>query len=240
MPAALPEPLAAGIYPTYFLMSQLQLTQPIRLAIIGAGALGQQIAQHARQDGRYRIAGFFDDTLSLGYATANGPVLGGIPAAQESHGRGEFDELLMGIGYNHLAARQRLFEQLTGQGIPFARFVHRSAWVDESARLGPGVFVGAGCLLDLNAELQANIFLNPGCTIAHDSTVEAHSFLAPAVHIAGNVRVGERNFLGIGTTLIDSVQLAADVRTGGGTVVTKNLEEAGTYVGVPARRLNKL
>lgn len=206
-----------------------------RVAIIGAGALGRQMAQHLRQQGR-RVAGFFDDTLPVG-ATAAGTVLGPVAAAIQAYASGAFDELLLGIGYQHMGRRQQVFEQLLAAGLPFGRFVHTSAYVDSSVVLGPGAFISPGCVLDLNVQLAANVLLYTGCIIAHDTQVGAHTLLAPGVRLAGRVQVGVRCFLGIGTTVVDSLELGADVRTGGGTVVTQSLPEPGAYVGVPARRL---
>ena len=211
------------------------MTTTSRTAIIGAGALGQQLAQQLRQCSR-PVVGFFDDTLS-GEATPGGLVLGAVADVAAAFAAGRFDELLLGIGYQHMAVRARLFEQLQADGVPFGQFIHPAAYVDVSAELGPGVCVWPGCVLDLNVQLAANVLLYPGCLIAHDTVVGAHSLLAPGVRLAGRVRVGERCFLGIGTTVIDSLEIGNDVRTGGGTLVVRPLTEAGTYVGAPARRL---
>jgi sugar O-acyltransferase (sialic acid O-acetyltransferase NeuD family) len=206
-----------------------------RIALIGAGALGQQMAQHLRQQGR-SVSGFFDDTRPTAN-TPEGPVLGPLAAVAAEYAAGRFDELLLGIGYQHMGRRQQLFEELQAAGIPFGQFVHPSAYVDPSVVLGAGVFVSPGCVLDLNAVLEANVLLYTGCVVAHDTRIGAHSLLAPGVRLAGRVQVGARCFLGIGTTVIDSLELAADVRTGGGSVVIRSLPQPGTYVGVPARRL---
>jgi sugar O-acyltransferase (sialic acid O-acetyltransferase NeuD family) len=208
----------------------------IRVAIIGAGALGQQMAQHLRQDGRMAVAGFFDDVQPLNQQTPTGPVLGRTAEIGAAYAAGRFDQLLLGIGYNHLAFRQRIFEQLAAE-IPFATFVHGSAYVDPSAQLGPGCFISPGCIIDLNVKLGPNSFLYPGCVVAHDTELTGHSFLAPAVRLAGHVLVAERCFLGIGTTVIDSRTVGPDVRTGGGAVVVADLLMPGTYAGVPARML---
>lgn len=208
----------------------------LRVAIVGAGALGQQMAQHLRQDGRYVVVGFYDDVLPVHQATAYGPVLGRSAAAAAAYTAGAYDQLLLGIGYNHLAARQGLFDELAA-AVPFATFVHARAWVDVSAELAPGCFLSPGCVLDLNVRLGPNSFLYSGCVVAHDTVLAGHSFLAPAVQLAGHVMVAERCFLGVGTTVADSLRLGPDIRTGAGTVVVRDLTNPGTYVGVPARHL---
>ena len=207
-----------------------------RLAIIGAGELGQQIAQHVTQTSAYQVTGFFDDFAAVGSTTRHGPVLGTTASTQTAFNQHVFDEILLGIGYKHLGVRQRLYENLATH-VPFGYFVHPTTYVDPSVTLGAGVFISPGCILDLNATLAANTFLYPGCIISHDSRVGAHSFLAPGVRIAGQTQVGMRCFLGISTTIVDNCTLGDDVRTGGGTVVTRSLPEAGTYVGIPARKL---
>lgn len=212
------------------------MSQPaIRTAIIGAGALGQQFAQHLRQTAPWQVAGFFDD-----YHTSSSgpdPVLGKSTDVITAYAAGQFDNLLLGIGYHHMDRRKQLFDEMTVAGVPFACFVHPTAYVDFSAVLAPGVFISPGCVLDLNVQVEANAILYPGCIVAHDSQIGAHSILAPGVRLAGRVSIGERCFLGIGTTIIDSCTLVANVRTGGGAVLIHDAVTSGTYVGVPARQL---
>ncbi len=208
----------------------------MRVAIIGAGSLGQQIAQHLRQSARWNVCGFFDDFADKGASTAHGIVLGRVETIRAEFIAGAFDALLMGIGYNHLAIRQALFEALAPQ-VPFATFIHHAAYVDESAIVAPGCFISPGCVIDLNVRLGPNTFLYPGCVIAHDSMLSGHSFLAPAVRLAGHVVIEPRCFLGIGTTIIDRLRIGPDVYTGGGATVLGELSEPGLYVGTPAKKL---
>lgn len=206
-----------------------------RIAIVGAGSLGQQIAQHAVQNG-LAVVGFLDDTLPKAAIMGLGQVLGSIPDALQLYRQGAFDGLLMGIGHQHLRVRQELFERLA-EHVPFATFVHPTVMLEASATLGAGCFISPGCILDLNVRLGPNVFLYPGCVIAHDTVVEGHALFAAAVNLAGRVHVAERCFLGIGTTVTDNLRIGPDVRTGGGAVVVRSIAEAGTYVGVPARLL---
>lgn len=211
---------------------------PGGVAVLGAGSLGQQIAQYLVQNETGVLVGFFDDIHPSGTVTAHGPVLGPVSSIAAAFAKGQFGALLMGIGYGHLVVRQCLFDELSGRGIPFATWVHPTAVIDLSVQLGPGCIVLAGCILDLNVVLGPNVFLYPGCLIAHDTQLAGHSFLAPGVRLAGHVQVDKRCFLGIGTTVIDHLIVGPDVHTGGGAVVIRNLLVPGTYAGVPAELLS--
>jgi len=57
--------------------------------------------------------------------------------------------------------------------------------------------------------------------------------------VAGRSRVGDRCFLGAGSTVIDGLQITDDVMLGAGACAHRNLEQAGTYVGVPAKFLGR-
>jgi hypothetical protein len=49
--------------------------------------------------------------------------------------------------------------------------------------------------------------------------------------------LGQRVVVGAGATVIDGIRVGDDVVLGAGAVATRDLLEAGTYVGIPARRL---
>ena len=204
-----------------------------RLAIIGSGDLGEQIAWHAFRDGHYQIAGFYDDMAPVGLQKHGFDILGATADIESHFNKGVFDELMIGIGYKHFARRKELFDAFQGK-LPFGRIVHSSAFVDPGAIIGEGVFIYPGCVIDMKSRIEDNALLNAGCIIAHDSVIGSNSFLSPAVKVAGFVKVGSCVNLGIGTVVIDNIHIADYVRTGGGAVVTKNLEQPGLYVGIPA------
>lgn len=205
-----------------------------KLAIIGSGHLGQLIAYHAENCGLYKVVGFFDDYISVGELVNEIPVLGKIAEIETCYEKAVFDEIIIGVGYKHFEFREHLFVHLN-EIIPFAIVIHSSCYVDPSCSIGKGVFLLPGCVLDCNVVIGDNVLVNTGCVIAHDSEIEAHTFLSPSVSIAGFVRVGKRCNIGINTTIIDGITIVDDVQTGGGTVVIKNIETKGLYVGNPLR-----
>lgn len=204
-----------------------------KLAIIGSGDLGAQIAHHATNNKAYDVVGFFDDYAEKNTIKHGVPVLGMLDDVESTFRNGVFDCLMIGIGYKHLIKKGEIYDRFK-DAIPFGKIVDSSCIVDPTAQIDDGTILYPGCVIDKHAHVLPNSLLNLGCVISHDSIIGSHSFLSPAVKVAGFVKVGSCVNLGIGTVVIDNLHIADYVRTGGGTVVTKNLEQPGLYVGVPA------
>ena len=206
------------------------------IAIIGSGHLGQQIAYYINQDTNDKVVAFFDEYKEKGTLVNGIPVIGGNNDIEEAYENKLFDEILIAIGYKHLDSKKRIFEQYIDR-IPFYKFIHSSAYLDTSAKIGEGTIIYPGCIIDQNTMIGDNVLLNIGCVIAHDTFIGNHSFLSPAIKIAGFVKVEELCILGINSTIIDNIKIVAKTQLGGATVVIKNIDKSGLYVGNPARFL---
>lgn len=203
------------------------------LAIIGSGHLGQQIAHYALSDGHYGNIVFFDD-FAVESEAAGFKILGNSDAIEAAFQNSSFDELIIGIGYRHLAVRKQMFERFDGK-VPFGTIIHSSCWVDPTAQIEAGCVVYPSCCIDANALIGQNTILNLACTIAHDTQVGKHSFLSPRVALAGFVKLGELCILGINSTVIDTISIVSETQLGGGTVVIADILKSGLYVGNPQR-----
>ena len=203
------------------------------LAIIGSGHLGQQIAHYAIADNHYNKVVFYDDFTKE--TEVNGyKVLGNSDSVLTGFKKNEFDEVLIGIGYKHLAVRKQLFERFSGI-VPFGKIIHSTSWVDATATIKEGCVIYPSCCIDAHAIINANTILNVACTVAHDTVIEKHCFLSPRVALAGFITIEEMCILGINCTIIDNIKIIAQTQIGGGTVVIKSIEVCGLYVGNPAK-----
>ncbi|RFC55737.1 acetyltransferase [Brumimicrobium aurantiacum] len=206
------------------------------LAIIGAGDLGLQIAHYAIEDKHYSKVVFFDD-LSKTSHIKSFQILGETADIIQQFNLAAFDELIIGIGYKHLNARERFFNEFKGI-IPFGKIIHSTSWVDKSAHISEGCVIYPSCSIDINVHIDQNTIINNSCSVAHDSYIGKHSFLSPRIAIAGFVKIGEKCILGINSTIIDNINIAEQIQIGGGTVVINDLEKKGLYVGNPQRFIN--
>ena len=62
--------------------------------------------------------------------------------------------------------------------------------------------------------------------------------IAVGSHLCGTVSVGDGTWIGAGATVSNNVFICPDCMIGAGAVIVNDIRESGTYVGVPARRIN--
>lgn len=208
-----------------------------KLAIIGAGELGVQIANLASQGTNYDIFGFFDDIIKIGIKVDKYKVIGNTKEILYSYDKGEFDVIIIAIGYKYLKDRKRLYLELF-ERIPFATIIHPTCIIDPSAIIGSGVVLYQGCIIDKNVIIKDNVLINIAVVVSHDSCIGAHSFIAPRVVFSGFVQIMECCFLGTGTIVVDNITVSSNNYIGAGAVIINNIIEEGVYVGNPAKKLN--
>lgn len=205
-----------------------------RIAIIGSGHLGQQIAYHIHHDSNDKVVAFFDEFQSAGTLIDDIPVTGGNNDVIPQYEQNKFEAVLIAIGYKHIDTKKELFHKLEGK-VPFHQFIHSSAYIDPSATIGNGTVIYPGCVIDQKVVIEENVLMNVSCTVAHDTTIGKHSFLSPSVAIAGFVKVEEQCIIGINSTIIDNIILTSKTQIGGGSVVIRDIHTPGLYVGNPVR-----
>lgn len=206
-----------------------------RVLIIGGGELSKQINHYITNfDDSAEVIGYVDDTVTPGTIRFNTPSLGLIENISNLYLRGAFNSLVMGIGYKHLQVKKSIFERLI-ENYSFYSFIHPNSYVDKTAKIGQGVIIGPGVVIEQEAIIEDNAFIYNSVSIAHNSKIGKHSFLTPNVAIAGFVSIGYCCNIGVNTIVIDNIKITDNVQTGAGTVVIKNIEQNGLYVGNPAR-----
>lgn len=207
-----------------------------RIAFIGSGEMARHIAHYMVEDNQFEIAGYFDDFTPVGTIVNNYPILGKLDDIICQYKLGVFHELINAIGFTRMLYRKDVFERFEND-VPFGTFIHSTCLVDSTAKIGKGVVVFPFCILYLDSIIEDDVFVQIRSYIT-DSKVKKHTMISGSVSIAGRTEIGECCNIGISTTIIDDVKVCDYVRTGGGTVVNKDIVEAGTYVGVPARKIS--
>lgn len=75
--------------------------------------------------------------------------------------------------------------------------------------------------------------------IGHGAHIGENCLLVAGSVIGGSARIGSRVFIGMGALIKNKVTIGDDVTIGMGSVVTKDVPSGETWVGNPARKLEK-
>jgi sugar O-acyltransferase (sialic acid O-acetyltransferase NeuD family) len=203
-----------------------------KLLIIGAGGHGRVVADIAIKMNKWQQIAFLDDDRNILSSM-------GIEIIGKSNDYltyiNDYD-IFVAIGNNK--RREIMLSQLSIAGASIPILIHPSAIIGEKVEVGTGTVVMAMAVINCCSRIGEGCIVNTGATIDHDNVIEDYVHISPGAHLAGTVRIGKGTSLGIGSLVSNNLNITNNSIIGAGTVVIRDIIETGTYVGVPARKID--
>lgn len=197
-----------------------------QLIIIGASGHGKVAADCAVKNGYENII-FLDDDESV--TNCGKYVVAGVgKEAAKLQG-----DVIVAIGNSG-------FRRRIQTGIEERRLItliHPEAVVGDDVEIGIGSIVMAGAVINPGSRLGKGVIVNTSSSIDHDCTIGDFVHVAVGAHLAGSVTVGDDSWIGAGAIVNNNLCICSGCMIGAGAVVVKDIKEAGTYIGVPAKRI---
>ena len=198
-----------------------------KLIIIGAGGHGQVVADIAQRSG-YTDIRFVDDYSKgecMGY-----PICGTCRDLN-AYNDGETD-FVIAVGNN--VVRQRIAE---AYDLKWVTLIHPSAQIGSHVRIDVGTVIMANAVVNACATVGKHCIINSGAIVEHDNVLENYVHISPRAALGGTVTVCAGTHIGIGAMVRNNLTICNNCVIGIGAVVVKDIQESGTYVGIPARKL---
>lgn len=144
------------------------------------------------------------------------------------------------IGIGNPRLRKMMLEKFMNAGGQVVSAISPFAHIGSyQTNIADGSIVMAGTVITNNVTIGRICLVNPNCVISHDSTIRDNVEISPGVKITGHCYVDEGCSIGTGAILLPKVRLGKNVTVGAGAVVTKNVADGLTVVGIPAKPINK-
>lgn len=107
-----------------------------------------------------------------------------------------------------------------------------------------GNIIAAGCRITNEIKFGDFVLLNLNTTVGHDSILSDCASAMPSVNISGNVKLEKGTYIGTGAAIIQGdnsgkLVIGENSIVGAGAVVTKDVPNNVTVVGVPAKIISK-
>jgi acetyltransferase EpsM len=135
--------------------------------------------------------------------------------------------------------RTELLEKLAIPDSRLATVRHPTAWVASTAQVGPGCVLMPLSSLGPNAQLGSNTHMYSQSFVGHDTVVGTHVFIANNASVGGRVRIENAAHIGSNATIRERLTIGEYSIVGAGSVVLCNIPAGETWVGSPARALQK-
>lgn len=202
-----------------------------KICIFGAGGFAKEIFWLSKQSG-YDVDAFID-VQSGGYCYDT-KIENADYFDKSKH------KAVVAVGNPTL--REKIVKQIMvkhGESV-FQTLIHPKANImGSNIVIGCGSIICANCILTCDIELGPWSQLNLASTIGHDVKTGAFFTTAPGVHISGKVNAGNKVYFGTNASTVENINICDDVTIGAAACVSKDIIESGTYVGVPAKKLEK-
>jgi sugar O-acyltransferase (sialic acid O-acetyltransferase NeuD family) len=147
----------------------------------------------------------------------------------------EKQQIIIAIGDS--VARKTIAEILPIE-TEYYTLIHPQAIISPFVELGKGCIISAGCILTIDIKIGNHAYINIATTISHDCRIGDFFTSAPSVNISGNCKIGNCVYLGTNASLREKLTIADNVTIGMGGMVVKSIDEPGTYIGVPVKKIS--
>lgn len=148
------------------------------------------------------------------------------------------EEHCVALAISDSKIREKILSQLP-LNLDYISLIHPSVIVSKWVEIGRGAIVCAGSILTCDIKIGDFVQINLNTTIGHDCNIGDFFTTAPNVNISGNCFFGNHVYFGTSSSVKQGISICDNVVIGMGAVVTKNINESGIYVGIPASKNKK-
>lgn len=118
------------------------------------------------------------------------------------------------------------------------RFTHTGkVIIEDDVDIGAYTIIHRGTMD--NTYIREGVKIGDKVNIGHNNDIGSGSVIAPGTVTSGSVKIGKDCWLGVGSVVRHFVNICDKVVLGAGTVVVKDIEKSGVYVGNPAQYLKE-
>jgi sugar O-acyltransferase (sialic acid O-acetyltransferase NeuD family) len=210
-----------------------------KVVIFGAGQLASLAHFYLKYDSPHEVVGFTVDAAYKNSERFEGLPLLDFETVDQHFTPAEY-AMFLPISFkkmNHL--RREKYEQAKQMGYECISYVSSKATTWPDLDIGENCFIFEDNTIQPYVKIGDNCILWSGNHIGHHTLIGDHVFISSHVVVSGACTVHDHAFLGVNSCIRDETVIGEATLVGMGTVITKDTEKEGIYVGAKARKLEQ-
>ena len=143
---------------------------------------------------------------------------------------------MTGKGMNDI--RKKIYLDIKSKGYECISYVS-SKCTNLSENIGENCFILEDNTIQPFVTIGNNVVLWSGNHIGHHSIIRDNAFFTSHVVLSGHCDVGQNSWFGVNATIRDYTKIGNYSLIAMGSLITKNTDEYGFYMGAPAKKQEK-
>lgn len=205
------------------------------MLIIGAKGFAKEVLEVCHQNNELNNLMFYDDVNNDVYGKLYDqfPILKSLDEAKKYF---ETIDNRFTIGIGNPVLRIQIYQKFVALGGVFTSTIATTSVIGHYGNLiKEGCNVMQKVIITNDVALGKGVIINQLTSVGHDVIIDDFVEICPNVSISGNCYIGANTFIGTGAIILPKVKIGDNVIVGAGSVVTKDVPDNCTVVGIPAK-----
>lgn len=210
------------------------------IVIYGAGGLGKEVAWLIQNINNkkptWNILGFI---VGESYSELFGKEIYGYKVLGGENWLSQYkEEIYVTCAIGKGIVRKSIYEKiLLLPNIKLATLIDPSVIIDRTVIIGVGSIICRNCTVTVDTIIGNGVLMNTGASVGHDSILGDYCTLLTNSIVAGHTTLGDCCEVGSGAFVLEGKTVVANTVIAPLSSILKDIKDAGTYVGNPARRM---
>lgn len=188
-----------------------------------------------------KVVAVFDDTAGLEPTFSDVSMYCGWEEFRKWIAGQKKDEIgfCVAIGNPHGRIRLKFHERLVKEGLVPITIAHPNSFIEKNSVIGAGSQIMAGAIILAESKIGKQCIINTMASVDHECLLEDGVEIAPGATLCGDVHIKINGWVCAGATVLPRITIGHDSVVGAGAVVTEDVPDSVTVIGIPAKELKK-
>jgi len=207
-----------------------------KIILLGGGGHCKSCIDVIESTGEYEIVGIVDEKEKIGNEVFGYKIIATDDQLQNL--RKKYEYAIITVGQIQSAKlRIKLFDLVNDLGFILPTIIASTAYVSKYSVVGKGTIIMHQSMINADVKIGENCIINTKALIEHDCEIGNHCHISTTSVLNGNVIIGNKCFVGSNTTFFNNISITNNVILSSNSLVTKDIKNAGVYVGNPIRKI---